>query len=110
MPLVASGFIRQIGSAGGSKFAATFTIDGLQYTLAGTFVARAPRFNCHSAKLTYSSMGQLSSTRLIEGTLGPKKLTLRLPNGPVIEGLLESGSDHIYKAYDVVGCGIWFHN
>uniref|UniRef100_A0A8H7Y5X9 Uncharacterized protein n=1 Tax=Psilocybe cubensis TaxID=181762 RepID=A0A8H7Y5X9_PSICU len=104
----ASGILRRIGVDGGSKFMATFTIRDSHYTLAGLFVSGLPDFRCRHAKLKYHSVSQLTSTRLAEGRIGPDGIILRLINGPIIEGLLESPFDP--PANELIGCGIWFQH
>lgn len=103
---IATGFFRRIGINGGPKFMATFDIDNTHFTLGGVFVSSMPHFSCRHAKLTYTSLSQLTSTRLVEGNIGPNGLVLRLINGPIIEGTLEWHLDP--PATELIGCGIWF--
>ncbi|KAF8967313.1 hypothetical protein BDZ97DRAFT_1804459 [Flammula alnicola] len=93
---------------GGSKFVATFSINDRHYTLGGLFASGVPHFSCRTARLKYNSLCQLTSTRLVEGTVGPHDLKLRLLNGPVIEGPLEAPYDP--PCLEVIGCGIWFQS
>ncbi|KIM48519.1 hypothetical protein M413DRAFT_59783 [Hebeloma cylindrosporum] len=91
---IAQGFVRRIGtSGGGAKFLATFTVNDTHFTLGGIFVSGVPHFSCRNAKLKYDSLAQLTSTRLVEGSIGPNNLALRFLNGPTIEGILESPYD-----------------
>jgi hypothetical protein len=105
---IAQGFVRRIGINGGAKFLATFAINDTHFTLGGIFVSGVPHFSCRHAKLTYTSLSQLTSTRLVEGSIGPDNLTLRFLNGASIEGPLESPYDP--PCLEVIGCGIWFQS
>ena len=105
---VATGYIRRIGLLGSSKFMATFPIGDAQYTFAGVFATRVPDFSCRTARITYTSMSQFTSTRLVEGTIGPNSVKLRVFNGPVIDGPLEAPYDP--PCLEVVGCGVWFQS
>ena len=102
----AIGIFRRVGINPGPKFAATFDIDNVQFTLGGIFVSGMPHFSCRHTKLTYTSLSQLTSTRLIEGSIGPNGLMLRLINGPTIEGILEWQLEA--PTVQLIGCGIWF--
>lgn len=88
---------------------ATFFIEDVPFTLGGVFVPSVPNFACCNATLRYGSLSQLSSTRLIEGSIGAKGLALRLVNGPIIKGALEQPFYHRVRL-EVIGCGIWFQS
>jgi len=105
---IAQGFVRRIGTSGGAKFLATFTVNDTHFTLGGIFVSGVPHFSCRNAKLKYDSLSQLTSTRLVEGSIGPNNLTLRFLNGTTIEGALESPYNP--PCLEVIGCGIWFQS
>ncbi|KAF8912238.1 hypothetical protein CPB84DRAFT_765438 [Gymnopilus junonius] len=103
---VATGFFRRIGVNGSAKFMATFDINSFHYTLGGMMVSSMPHFSCGHVNLTYTSLSQLTSIRLVEGNIGPNGLVLRLTNGPIIEGTLEWQLDP--PSIELIGCGIWF--
>lgn len=69
--------------AGGNKFHASFTIDGLQYTLAGNLSPPVGDFS-GNATLEYYDKGTLNGTRNVDGRITGSSLTLTVENGPRI--------------------------
>ncbi|THH21464.1 hypothetical protein EW146_g107 [Bondarzewia mesenterica] len=101
----ASGFIRSASS--GTKFTASFTIDDLLYTFAGSLSPSVQSFESNNATLEYNSVGQLTTTRTFEGKIGTKAINISLGNGPKIEGPLDMP---ISPASTIDGSGTWTQN
>ena len=100
----AEGFIK---SSSGSRFVATFTVEGLSYNFVGASSSGGPPFTCNEATLTYTAMKQLSATRLFDGRLGPTGVTITLANGPIITGTLDMP---INPGSSLSGSGVWSQN
>lgn len=101
----ASGFVRS--AASGTKFTASFTIDDLLYTFAGSLTPSVQEFSCNNAELEYSSVGALTATRSFDGKIGSKDIRISAGNGPKITGTLDSP---IHPASTVSGNGSWTQN
>lgn len=101
----ATGFIRS--AASGTKFTASFTIDDILYTYAGSLTPSVQSFESNNATLDYSSVGALTATRAFDGKVGSKTVTLSVANGPKITGDLDMP---ISPASTVSGNGSWTQN
>ncbi|KAF9457789.1 hypothetical protein BDZ94DRAFT_939035 [Collybia nuda] len=94
-------------SQNGKKFIATFLIDEIQYSFAGSLDPSVQSFNCSNATLTYGSVGDLTTTRAYEGQVGVTKVTFTVANGAKLEGPLNL---QISPASTVAGNGTWTSN
>lgn len=101
----APGFVKATSS--GTKFVASFIIDDILYNYAGSVNPSVQNFSCNNATLTYTSLGQLTTTRTYEGKIGTSTIKLTLANGPVIEGPLDMP---IAPASTVSGNAVWTQN
>lgn len=101
----AEGFIKATSS--GTKLVTTFIIDDIEYSYAGSVNSSLQGFVSSHATLTYSSLGQLTTTRDYEGKVGTSTVRLALANGPIIEGPLDIP---IAPASTVSGNAVWTQN
>ena len=101
----ASGFIRS--AASGTKFTASFNIDDILYTFAGSLTPSVQSFDCNNATLEYSSVAALTATRAFDGKFGTKDVRVSVANGPKITGPLDMP---ISPASTVSGNGSWTQN
>lgn len=98
----ANGFIKSTSS--GTKFTASFVINNLQYSYAGSLSPSLQPFACQTAVLTYTTIGELTTTRSYEGIVGTKKVKIEIANGPTIEGTLD---DEIDPSSTIGGNAVW---
>ncbi|KAK4078358.1 uncharacterized protein Triagg1_3374 [Trichoderma aggressivum f. europaeum] len=102
---IATGFIENDPS--GTQFAATFTINDIEYHFSGTFTPSVQAFASNQATLTYGSEGDLTTDRDFNGLIGPDDVALMVANGPTITGPLNMP---IWPGSDVTGTGTWTQN
>ncbi|KAI1454746.1 hypothetical protein F4805DRAFT_302803 [Annulohypoxylon moriforme] len=100
----ANGTVKSI--PGGTKFASTFVIDGMQYHFSGNLNFSLPDFSSNEATVEYTDLGQLTTQRNFDGQIGPDKLSLNIINGPKIVGSLNMPID---TASRVSGNGMWIN-
>ncbi|THH21463.1 hypothetical protein EW146_g106 [Bondarzewia mesenterica] len=101
----ATGFIKTVSP--GTKFTASFTIDDLLYTFAGSLSPSVQNFESNQVTLEYNSIGQLTTRRPFEGKIGKDDFNLTLGNGPKISGTLDTPID---PASTVSGSATWTQN
>lgn len=105
----ATGFIRTAGS--GTKFSASFTIDDLLYSFAGSFTPSVPDFVSNSAMLEYNSVGELTATRTFNGRIGTNTITLSVaPGNPGRVKITGDLDMPITPASTASGNGSWTQN
>ncbi|PPQ76201.1 hypothetical protein CVT26_009098 [Gymnopilus dilepis] len=102
MTQTADGYIKS--SASGSRFTATFIIDGIQYHFSGSLGIAMQPFTCNNAMVTFSKLKSLTSTREYEGRIGERSVNLTIGNGVKISGDLDMP---ISPANSVAGVGAW---
>ena len=93
-----------IKSSGTGRFIATFLINDIYYTYAATYSGGAVEFSSHDAKLSYKSTDQMKTMQEFEGKIGTDNFSLKIKNGPLIDGKLEKSVD---PACNVRGMGQW---
>lgn len=69
---------------------ARFPIDGVVYTFFAPYDDALPDPSCSQAILTYSSVEELTGTRLFRGTIGVESLSLVLENNVTINGRINT--------------------
>ncbi|OCH84317.1 hypothetical protein OBBRIDRAFT_419859 [Obba rivulosa] len=102
----ASGSISRVANDE-TKFTATFTVNGLRNIFTGNLSESMPTFTSSSATLKYSSIDDLTGTRVFTGVIGATTLKLSFGDGPVITADLSSS---IGMAFSVNGSGNWEEN
>ncbi|PPR00854.1 hypothetical protein CVT26_012489 [Gymnopilus dilepis] len=91
----------------GTRFTASFTVDGINYNYTGSLGNSVPPFKCFEARLKFDETRQLTSTRLFEGIIGPTDLKITLANKVEISGTLNMP---INPGASVSGSGSWLQN
>lgn len=102
-PLTAPGFIQRTLNSGG-RFTGSFTINELQYTVSGTTNPSVQMFAARYAVLEYTDLGQLTTTRSLDGQIGMHDISLSIDNGAKITAKLDNP---VNPASTISGTGTW---
>ncbi|EMD36213.1 hypothetical protein CERSUDRAFT_115158 [Gelatoporia subvermispora B] len=89
------------------KITGTFTVEGVRQIFTANISESVPTFVSSNATLTYSSIDDLTGTRVFAGIIGATTVTISIGNGPTIAGDLDSS---IGQAFTVNGSGNWETN